>query len=128
MDVERAMEFILESQARTTANLEALAERMNQAEARATRTDARLDRAIRLAVQEARNERKRRQEMDARWDEKMTQLAAAQLITEEKAQQLEESVRNLDESFGKLNESFGKLNDTFRRFLESQDGGGNGSH
>jgi hypothetical protein len=107
MNVERAMEFILESQARTTANLEALAKRMNQAEARAARTDARLDRAIRLAVQEARNERKRRQEMDARWDEKMTQFAAAQLITEEKTQ---------------------KLMEKFDRFFESQDGGGNGSH
>jgi len=46
-------------------------------------TDRRLDRAIRLSVLEARNERKKRQEMDARFDEKITQLAAAQLLTEE---------------------------------------------
>jgi hypothetical protein len=88
MDVERTMEFIVETLARVTTRLEALTERMDRAEerasladARAERTDARLDRAIRLA--------------------------AAQLNTEEKMQQ---------------------LNDAFRRFLESQDGGGNGSH
>jgi chromosome segregation ATPase len=49
-------------------------------EARAMRTDLR--RAFALGVQEARNERRR----SAALDEKITQLAAAQLITEEKLQ------------------------------------------
>ncbi len=121
MDVERTVEFIVETLARVTSRLdvvgerlEALTERMDRAEGRASRTDARLDRAIRLAVQEARNERKKRQEMEARWAEKMTQLAAAQLITEEKTQQLDESVR--------------KLMEKFDRFFDSREGGGNGSH
>jgi hypothetical protein len=45
-----------------------------------------LDRAVKLGIQEARTERKRRQEMGRRFDEKITQLAAAQLVTEEKLQ------------------------------------------
>jgi len=82
MDVQKTMEFILDQVAQITV-LQA-------------RTDRRLDRAIRLAVQEARQERKRRKEMDQRIaylteraaeaDEKITQLAAAQLVTEEKLQ------------------------------------------
>jgi ATP-dependent Clp protease ATP-binding subunit ClpA len=79
MDVEKTMEFILDQLAQIT---------VVQA-----RTDRRLDRAIRFAVQEARQERKRRKEMDeilvrraSEADEKITQLAAAQLVTEEKLQ------------------------------------------
>jgi ATP-dependent Clp protease ATP-binding subunit ClpA len=81
MDVQKTMVFILEQLAQTTV-LQA-------------RTDRRLDRAIRLGVQEARQERKRRKEMDeilarraSEADEKITQLAAAQLVTEEKLQRL----------------------------------------
>jgi hypothetical protein len=43
-----------------------------------------LRRAIHDSVREARNERRKRRELD----DKVTQLAAAQLITEEKFQQL----------------------------------------
>ena len=53
------------------------------------RIDARLDRAVRLAVREARAERARR----ALLDEKMTQLAAAQVVTEEKLQGLIEALK-----------------------------------
>jgi ribosomal protein S7 len=77
MDVEKTMEFILEQLAQVTA-LQA-------------KTDRRLDRAVRLAVQEARQERKRRREMDERLDEKLTQLASAQLITEERLRRLIDS-------------------------------------
>jgi hypothetical protein len=55
-------------------------------EGRAFRSDLR--RAFAMGVREARNERKRRQELD----EKITQLAAAQLITEEKLQNLSGTV------------------------------------
>jgi len=48
------------------------------------RIDARLDRALRDSVREARNERAKRRELD----DKITQLAAAQLVTEEKLQRL----------------------------------------
>jgi hypothetical protein len=51
------------------------------------RTDKRLDRAIRLGVVEARRERKKRRELGDR----LTQLAAAQLVTEEKLQRFLES-------------------------------------
>ena len=51
-------------------------------------TRAELRRAIRLSVQDARNERRRRHELD----DKITQLAAAQLITEEKLQRFIDSL------------------------------------
>lgn len=47
-----------------------------------------LRRAFALGVREERSERRRRQELD----EKITQLAAAQLITEEKLQRLIDSM------------------------------------
>ena len=50
------------------------------------KTDALLRCAIRLNVQEVRAERKRRAAAIAIIDEKITQLAAAQLVTEEKLQ------------------------------------------
>ena len=54
-------------------------------EARAMRADLR--RAFSMGVREARNARKRGQELD----KKITQLAAAQLVTEEKLQRLIDS-------------------------------------
>jgi hypothetical protein len=53
------------------------------------RIDRRLDRAIRLGVQDARRQRQRNLE----FDEKMTQLAAAQVVTEEKLQGLIDALR-----------------------------------
>lgn len=94
MDVEKTMDFILEQlaqvvalQARTDTRLDRMAEQQ-------ARTDRRLDRAIGLAVREARAERKRRQELFREFDEKITQLATAQLITEDKLQ------RFIDERHG----------------------------
>jgi chromosome segregation ATPase len=52
------------------------------------RIDARLNRALRDSVREARNERARRKRALAEIDDKITQLAAAQLVTEEKLQRL----------------------------------------
>jgi len=48
-----------------------------------------LRQAVRLSVREARNERAKRRELD----DKITQLAAAQLVTEEKLQRLIEERR-----------------------------------
>jgi len=47
-----------------------------------------LRRAFAMGVREARNERRRRRELDEKMDEKIGQLASAQLITEEKLQAL----------------------------------------
>ncbi|SPF55809.1 hypothetical protein SBA4_7450005 [Candidatus Sulfopaludibacter sp. SbA4] len=139
MDVERTMEFILdqlaqiavmhaqaeaEAKERAAQHDHAIAEHdraferhdgaMERHERAMERIDKRLDRAVRLGVREFRNERRRRQEMDARWDEKMTQLAAAQLLTEEKHQLLEVRL----ESLGNKLDGF---IDALRR-------GGNGGH
>jgi hypothetical protein len=77
--------------------------------------DARLDRAIRLSVQDARAQRKRNQE----FDEKITQLAAAQLVTEEKMQ-VTEKMMQVTEKMMQATEQ--KL----QRFLDSLQRGTNG--
>jgi chromosome segregation ATPase len=102
MDLQRAMEFVLEQEAKLHIQMQALTEKMDgltermleleerhdreMADGRAATAELRaeLRRAVRLSVQEHRNERARRQELD----QKITQLAAAQVITEEKLQRL----------------------------------------
>jgi hypothetical protein len=101
MKIEEAVEFILNAQANFGVELEksrdepakrAAEHDREMAEIRAEirqlarsgrQTDARLRRAISLGVREARAERAKRREMDERFDEKITQLAAAHLLTEE---------------------------------------------
>jgi hypothetical protein len=78
---------------RIEETLAAIDARLDRAAKQGDRTDARLDRAVRLAVQEARAERARRRKANAEFDEKMTQLAAAQLVTDEKLQGLIDSLR-----------------------------------
>lgn len=71
------------------------------------------------AVQEARNERKRRQEANAEFDRKISQLAAAQLITEEKQGEVAEGLKELQKTVDKLVA-------TQQAFIESLRRGGNG--
>ncbi len=52
-----------------------------------------LRRAIRLGIEEARAERRRRREGDDRLDSAISKLAAAQLVTEEKLQRFIDSMR-----------------------------------
>ena len=99
MDVEKTMGFILEQQAHIAAIQSKAEERaalhaaeIARVELRLQRVDLRLRHAIRLAVQEARNERKRRRELDARFELKMDQLASSQLVTEEKLQRLVDKI------------------------------------
>jgi hypothetical protein len=73
----------------TDARLDRGVEQGKLTDARLDRISERLDRAVRLSVREARSERNKRRELD----EKMTQLAAAQLITEEKLQGLIEALK-----------------------------------
>lgn len=86
MDVARTMEFILDQIAQLAVQQARSAERHDSeiAEIRkvAQKTRDDLRRAVRLGVQEARNQRRRSQDLD----EKITQLAAAQLVTEQKFQ------------------------------------------
>ena len=93
MDIEKTMEFILNSQAKAEVQMakirEAAAEAQARADERMTRIDQTLRRAIRVGVREARNARVR----DRLLDEKITQLAAAQVVTEEKLQSFIESLR-----------------------------------
>ena len=123
MDVEKTIEFILEQQAHTAASLARLAEsqettaaRIEQNQAAIAELDRRVRRSVRLAIEEARAERRKRREMDARYKEQiaqsdarfqeqmtnlnilMNQLAAAQLVTEEKLQRYLESRRGTNGS------------------------------
>ena len=109
MDVEKTIEFILEQTAQNAAMLmkiEAMQmkaeEHLARHDAEIARQDLRLRRAIRLAVREARAERKRRQEMDARFELKMDQIASAHLLTEEIVQRLGERIDKLGEKIDKL--------------------------
>src|SRR3989442_927280 len=56
-------------------------------------TDRRLRRAIAAGVKEMRHERQMRRDVESRFDRKMAQLAAAQLVTEEKLKGLIDSLR-----------------------------------
>jgi hypothetical protein len=89
MDVERTMEFILEQTAQTAAM-------QAQAEVNFARQIAQINeilrRAVRLAVQEARAERKRRREADEHLDRKMDQLASSQLLNEEMIKKLGDKI------------------------------------
>jgi len=74
-----------------------------------------LRRAVRLAVQEARNERKRRQELDERFELKMDQLASAQLLSEDRIERLGARVDGLGEKLDRLGDKVDKLVDGMLR-------------
>ena len=107
MDVEKTIEFILDMQAQAVVNQAKRDEDFARREKMADRTDRRLDRAIRLAVREARNERKRRQGLDAR-------LTASQA--------------RVDTSFEELPRRNGPPRRASRLFSSPMRRGGNGSH
>ena len=77
MDIEKTIEFILQAQAHAE-------ERHAQHDREMGEIRAELRRAVKLAVIEGRNQRRRSQELD----KKITQLSAAQMVTEEKLQRL----------------------------------------
>ena len=87
---------------------ERLARQAEKSDRENTALNQTLRRAIRMAVTEARNERRRRQTLD----EYITKLAAAQLITEEKVQRTDENLARLEQ--------------TVSQFIDSMRRGGNG--
>ena len=102
MDVEKTIEFILEQQAQAAAiriQREADVARLDQ---EVRRVDLRQRRAIRLAVQEARNERRRRRELDTRLELKMDQIASPHLLNEEMVGRLGEKLDKLGDKIDRL--------------------------
>jgi len=93
MNIDERMAALVGRHEALTETVELLAERRTEAEERHARetADFRRDlrRAFAMGVQEARNQRRR----SAALDEKITQLAAAQLVTEEKLQGLLDALR-----------------------------------
>jgi len=92
MDVEKTMEFILEQTAHTAALQARADEHLARHDKDIAKINEILRRAVRLAVQEARAERKRRREADERLDLKMDQIASAQLVNEEMIKKLGEKM------------------------------------
>jgi hypothetical protein len=93
------MEFILEQQAQAAAiriqheaDIARIDLELRRVDLELQRVDLRLRRGIRLAVQEARNERKRRREADERLALTMDRLASSQLVTEEKLRALGDKI------------------------------------
>jgi uncharacterized protein YqfA (UPF0365 family) len=86
MDLEKAIEFLLQqqaaSQARFDAQMEQIGAKLDASSERAEREIAQiraeLRRAVRLSIQEARTERKRRKEEDAKLAAADAKLAAGQ--------------------------------------------------
>lgn len=89
MDPEKTMAFILDAQAKAEVEMAAIREMQAKAGTDIAAINHTLRRAIRLGVREARNQRKRNQVLD----EKITQLSAAQVVTEEKLQKLIDALR-----------------------------------
>ena len=92
MDVQKTMEFILEQTAQTAALQARADEYIARHDRDIAQINAILRRAVRLAVQEARADRKRRAEADERLDIKMDQLASAHLMNEEMIKKLGEKI------------------------------------
>jgi hypothetical protein len=79
--IERVLETV-------SQRLDRVSEKLDRAEELGRRTDKRLDRFVQLAVKEALSQRKRSRILD----DKITKLAAAQIVTEEKLQRFISSV------------------------------------
>jgi hypothetical protein len=93
MDLERAMDFLLEqqasSQARFDAQMSTISTKLDQVADQQTKTEAALRRAIRLSVVEHRRERVRRREADlklaeadATLNQRMAELSAESALTQ----------------------------------------------
>ncbi len=80
--LERAGQRLDRAEAKFEARFARADERFDRAEALGRRTDKRLDRFVQLGVKEALSQRKRSRILD----DKITKLAAAQIVTEDKLQ------------------------------------------
>jgi hypothetical protein len=87
MDIEKAIESIIEQQANLTLRQLEAEERNDRAHVQhgieMAEIRSELRRVVRLSIQESRNDRKLRQEVGQEFDKKITQLAAAHLVNEE---------------------------------------------
>lgn len=96
--VAEMLDQIAEMHVRAEERMDKFEERMSQVGVEHTREiheiRAELRRGVRMSVEEQRRERARRQELSKEWDTKITQLASAQLLTEQKLQRLIDSLGN----------------------------------
>jgi predicted nuclease with TOPRIM domain len=128
MDVEKTIEFILEQQAQIAAMQMKAEEHAARHDRETARHDREIDhinsilrRAIRLGVQEVRNERKRRQELDARFELKMDQIASAHLLTEEALKRADERIDRVSLNLDRLGEKVDKLSDKLDKLGDKVD-------
>src|ERR1043166_2606084 len=81
MDIERTMEFILEMQAKNEVAIDKLAQSSARHDREMAEIRLTLRRAIRAAVIEARDERKKRRELDARVAAQMQHLTESPSVS-----------------------------------------------
>ena len=86
--LDRVAQRLDRAEARFEARFDRADERFDRAEAFARRTDKRLDRFVQLGVKEALSQRKRTRILD----DKITKIAAAQMVNEELLQRFLSSV------------------------------------
>jgi hypothetical protein len=107
--IERNIAFSINQQAKFFSDIE-------EWKALGQRTDARLSRAIRLAVIEARREREQRRQIEAQLTAKLNILTDTQVRHEETA---EVQHHHLEEKFRQLADSQAKTDETFRQYEEA---------
>ena len=112
------MEFILDQQARLSVQQEKSAERHDR-EMAAIRNQLR--RAVELSVREARSERRRRQEADARLEEADARQQEADVRQQEADARQQEADVRLEAMIGRIGQKLEGLIDALRH-------GGNGAH
>ena len=100
---ERAMDFIVEQQAKNAAQLEVLIEAHRKAENRLSLTETRQDRSeyrldryeslLKMMIRAGRRERSLRREQDKRYDKRYRELLASQAHSDSKLDALVDIVR-----------------------------------
>ena len=111
MDVEKTIEFILNMQAKAEAEMEQFRAdtiaRAAEHDRAIERIDTRLDRAVRLGVRFARQERAERKKSQEAFDRRMEAF---------------------DQRMDRLSAAQDRTDEALRQFIESMKRGGNGSH
>lgn len=108
-EIERNIAFIVDQQAKFFADIEELKALNAQAVERANRTDARLSRAIRLGIAEARQERAKRRESEERLSAKMDILLDAQIRAEERQAKADERQARTENTMDDLKQALAEM-------------------
>jgi len=118
MDMERTIQFILESQARAEVRMEKAEIRMEKAEGRMNTMDRRMDGIAKLLQQGMR--------MLVKTDTKLAAIAEAQKRTDVKLAELAEAQKRTEAKFGELAVAQRATERSLKAFIDSLRHGRNG--